>query len=370
MWRLGLMGENATLATAERLLEALDAASPNGRSSPPRSAEPGLAARERLSSRAVSRSIVLGLVGDSGTGKTTLARGLVRVLGEEHVSLHLRRRLPPLRPGAARPARRHAPRPAANHLDILAQHLTHLRRAEPVLKPVYDHGRGVFAPAVYLRPARFLIAEGLLNFHTETLRSAHEIRVFLAPQEELHRAWKVKRDCTRRGYTTSEALAEIDRRQDDARAYILPQRDHADIVVAFRAGGAGPGASRRRRHPPRHPPPPGPLALDRRRPGGPTLLEREHESLVRIPGDLDPEHAAALEESIWERISFANHLRIRRLGEFTVGYRPAALGLARARAADPPLPPGPRPGDDQHAVASRSEPRLATGTGADSALHH
>jgi phosphoribulokinase len=260
--------------------------------------------------------------------------------------------------------------PAANHLDILAQHLTHLRRAEPVLKPVYDHGRGRFAPAVYLRPARFLIAEGLLNFHTETLRSAHEIRVFLAPQEELHRAWKVKRDCTRRGYTTSQALAELDRRQDDARAYILPQREAADIVVAFRSDGGDDPAQLdvdvilrdTLPHPDLSP-------LTGGEPGGPTLLAREHEHLVRIPGDLDPQHAAALEESIWERISFANHLRIRRLGEFTVGTdlrRSDSLALVqlillyhlvRARAT---INTGPEPSR----VPTRGR------TGADSALHH
>ncbi len=216
-----------------------------------------------------------------------------------------------------------------------------------MLKPVYDHVHGTFAPPVYLRPARFLIAEGLLNFHTETLRSAHEIRVFLAPPEDLRRAWKVKRDCTRRGYTTSEALAELDRRQGDARAYIQPQRDHADIVVAFRPDrGRGPAhldadviLRDTLPHPDLSP-------LIDGSPDGPTLIEREHERMLRIPGDLDPEHAAALQEAVWERISFANHLRIRRLGELTVGtdlHRSDSAGPGPTAAA---LPPGPSAGDD------------------------
>ena len=268
----------------------------------------------------MTRSIVLGLVGDSGTGKTTLTRGLLRVLGAEHVS-HLSGDDYHRYERAQRAELGVTPLdPAANHIDILTQHLVHLRRFEPVLKPVYDHSSGTFAPATYLRPAPFLIAEGLLNFHTETLRSAHEIRVFLAPQEGLQRAWKVKRDCTRRGYTTSEALAELDRRHDDARAFILPQCDHADIVVAFRADrGKGPAhldadviLRNTLPHPDLSP-------LIDGSDGGPALIEREHERLLRIPGDLDPEHAAVLEEAIWERISFANHLRLRRLGELTVG---------------------------------------------------
>ncbi|MDX6224328.1 MAG: phosphoribulokinase, partial [Frankiales bacterium] len=161
------------------------------------------------------RAIVIGVVGDSGAGKTTLTRGLTRVIGDDHVT-HVsaddyhrydrrqRRELgvTPLHPDS-------------NHLDILTQHLIHLRRGEPVLKPVYGHRDGVFEPPTYVKPAKFLLMEGLLNYHTETLRSLHDVRVALAPPEELRRAWKLKRDCTRRGYTTDEVLAELDARQAD-----------------------------------------------------------------------------------------------------------------------------------------------------------
>jgi phosphoribulokinase len=44
------------------------------------------------------RPIVLGVVGDSAAGKTTITRGLVRILGENHVN-HIATddyRLPPL----------------------------------------------------------------------------------------------------------------------------------------------------------------------------------------------------------------------------------------------------------------------------------
>ena len=52
---------------------------------------------------------------------------------------------------------------------------------------------------------------------------------------------------------------------------------------------------------------------------GPHLERRERELLLRIPGDIDPDHAAVLEEAVWERMSFASHLRVRQLGEFTLG---------------------------------------------------
>jgi phosphoribulokinase len=306
------------------------------------------------------RAIVVGVVGDSGAGKTTITRGLTRVIGDAHVT-HVsaddyhrydrrqRRELgvTPLHPDS-------------NHLDILTQHMAHLRRGEPVLKPVYSHRTGEFEPPVYVRPAKFLLVEGLLNFHTETLRSLHDVRVALAPPEELRRAWKVKRDCTRRGYTTDEVLAELDARQADAEEYVQPQRRHADIVVAFsRKLDADLILRDSLPHPDLSPLLGG---------SGPALLKREREWLLRIPGDLDPAHAAELEEAVWERMSFASHLRITRLGEFTVGtdlHRSDSLALvqllilyhvvtARAALAIGGTPP-------------RADPRFPTG--ADSALH-
>ncbi len=306
------------------------------------------------------RAIVVGVVGDSGAGKTTITRGLTRVIGDAHVT-HVsaddyhrydrrqRRELgvTPLHPDS-------------NHLDILTQHIGHLRRGEPVLKPVYSHRTGEFEPPVYLRPAKFLLVEGLLNFHTETLRSLHDVRVALAPPEELRRAWTVKRDCTRRGYTTDEVLAELDARQADAEEYVQPQRRYADIVVAFsKSLDADLILRDTLPHPDLSP------LLDG---SGPALIKREREWLLRIPGNLDPGHAAELEEAVWERMSFASHLRIRRLGEFTVGtdlHRSDSLALVQllilyhvvtARAA---LSIGGSP--------PRADPRFPTG--ADSALH-
>jgi len=101
----------------------------------------------------MARPIILGIVGDSASGKTTLTRGLVRLLGQDQVSLmclddyHRFDR-------SQRPAMGITPlHPECNHMDIMAQHLALLRRGEPVLKPVYRHADGSFGPPVRLEPA-------------------------------------------------------------------------------------------------------------------------------------------------------------------------------------------------------------------------
>src|SRR5262249_23131105 len=152
------------------------------------------------------RPILLGIVGDSAAGKTTLTRGLVRILGEHrvtHVSAdhyhrydrkqRFDRGLTPLNP-------------ECNYMDILEQHLSHLRAGQAILKPVYRHQDGTFGACEYVQPAQFTIVEGLLGFHTTSMRGMYDVRIFLDPPEDLRRRWKVQRDCSRRGYTTDQVL--------------------------------------------------------------------------------------------------------------------------------------------------------------------
>lgn len=280
------------------------------------------------------RPVILGVVGDSASGKTTLSRGLVRVLGEDcvaHICTDDYHRFDRAQRAELGITPLH---PDANHLDIIAQDLVHLRAGEPILKPVYRHQDGTFGPATYVRPERFTIIEGLLGYHLPQMREVYDVRVFLAPPEELRRRWKVRRDCSRRGYTTDQVLAELDRREPDSEAFIRPQRRYADMVVSFLAASGDDDQvhldaelilSGGLPHPDLEP-----LVDDR--PDGLMLVQRGDERVLRIPGRIDPDQAAAIEEAIWKRMHFATHLRARRLGEFTVATdlrRSDALALVQ-----------------------------------------
>src|SRR5581483_2508078 len=98
---------------------------------------------------------------------------------------------------------------------------------------------GTFGPPDYFVPGRFLVTEGLLAFYNRDLCEMFDVRVYLDPPEELRRQWKVQRDCSRRGYTTDQVLAELDRREPDSETFIRPQRHGADIVVAFQPSANG-----------------------------------------------------------------------------------------------------------------------------------
>lgn len=179
------------------------------------------------------RPILLGLVGDSAAGKSTLSYGIAEILGREWVTIvcaddyhkYDRREraalgITPLHPDC-------------NYLDILELHLRQLRQGQPILKPVYDHSTGTFTRPEYVKPTPFVIVDGLLAFYRKTTRHCFDVKVYLDPPEDLRRVWKIRRDTTKRGYTVEQVLAELERREPDSQAFIRPQRRYADIVVQF-----------------------------------------------------------------------------------------------------------------------------------------
>ncbi len=267
-----------------------------------------------------TRPIVLGVVGDSAAGKTTITRGLVRILGEDNVN-HIATDDYHRYDRQQRAERGITPlHPDCNYIDIMTQHLVHVRNGEPIMKPVYQHSDGTFGAPEYVVPKRFAVIEGLLGYHTQELRDCYDVRVYLAPPEDLRRKWKVRRDCSRRGYTTDQVLEELDRREPDSAEFIRPQERRADLVVSFVPSESGDStmldAELVLREGLPHPDL-SPITGDGEQ--GITVTERRDERSLRIPSDIDSERAEEIEAIVWDRMHFATHLRTERLGEFTVG---------------------------------------------------
>ena len=285
------------------------------------------------------RPIMLGIVGDSGSARTTITRGLERLLGDDEVT-HLctddyhrydrkqraERNITPLHPDC-------------NYLDLLAQHLGLLRDNRPVLKPVYQHADGRFGPSVYVEPKRLVVAEGLLGFHTPELREMFDVRIYLDLPEELRRRWKLQRDCSTRGYSPGQVLAELDRREPDSAAFIRPQRDHADIVVAFQPSALGDrehlDVKLTLRDSLTHPDLSGVLADCEQ--DGFVLTESHGAQELYVPGRISSDRATLnraeqLAELIWWKMHLERPLQLRALGEFTIGtelHRSDSLALVQ-----------------------------------------
>jgi phosphoribulokinase len=307
------------------------------------------------------RPIVLGIVGDSAAGKTTITRGLTRLLGPERVThvcsddYHKYDRIERARMNIT------PLHPECNFLDILELHLERAHYGQAMLKPVYDHRTGSLVRPEYVTPREFVIVEGLLGFHTLAMRQFYDVKVFLDPPEDLRHLWKIKRDTAKRGYTAEQVLAELERRESDSRDFIRPQREFADIVVRF-SPSAGLEGDQADSHlnvrlvlRPTIPHPDLTYLVDRdhRESGVRLSLGRDSGrpvDFLEVDGNVSREHAAELEDTIWKHLPDLRPLSADQFGDYNDGSDlrhsdPLALTqllityhLLRAYSKDAPMP--------------------------------
>ncbi|MDH5411330.1 MAG: phosphoribulokinase, partial [Alphaproteobacteria bacterium] len=165
--------------------------------------------------RRVDRPIILGIVGDSAAGKTTLTAGIAHILGPERVvtictdDYHRYSREERAQNGIS------ALDPRGNYIDILEQHIKQLRDGHPILKPVYNHHHGTLDAPEYITPKEYIILEGLLGYSTRAMRDCYDVKVYLEPIEALRVKWKIQRDTGKRGYTEAQVVDSLQRRAHD-----------------------------------------------------------------------------------------------------------------------------------------------------------
>jgi len=174
---------------------------------------------------------IIGVAGDSGSGKTTFTRAIRAISGKDLISTittddyHRYDRQERKDLGVTPLI------PEANRFDLLEEHLFDLKAGRSIQKPVYNHDNGQFDPPVPFHPTKILIVEGLHPFITERLRDLIDFKLYVDPDPDVKRAWKIKRDVEQRGYSPEAVLAEMEVRRPDYERYVEPQRRFADAVI-------------------------------------------------------------------------------------------------------------------------------------------
>lgn len=183
--------------------------------------------------------LMLGLIGASGAGKTTLTRGIIRLLGAQGVTLiSLDDYLRYSRAERATLGLTDAD-PAATDLERMAADLAALRRCQTIDKPIYDHVTGAPRGSERVAPTGLVIAYGALTLTPPVQAELFDLTVYLDPHPDLYWRWREERDVKQRGYTVEQVRAAWPARERDIQRYIVPQRPLADVVLRFGPGTDG-----------------------------------------------------------------------------------------------------------------------------------
>jgi uridine kinase/putative flippase GtrA len=180
-----------------------------------------------------SRSFVVAIAGDSGSGKTTVASilealftsgRLTTICGDD---MH---RWPRGHHGWLEFTHLN---PKGNELHLELQYLKALRQNKIIQRRHYDHQTGKFTSPVAVKPRSVIVLEGLHPYFLQPARDLADLKIFLKPDKNLLLHWKIRRDMESRGYTREQVLATYDARRLDAQAYVDVQERFADLIISL-----------------------------------------------------------------------------------------------------------------------------------------
>lgn len=242
-WQVGSGGEVAGLTWLEQYLRfsGNSLASYEGLTKTALIAAGGLACYRLLANalrandnwRISRRQFAIGIAGDSGAGKTTLADGLESLFGVENTATiqgddyHNRDRAKSIWHYVT-----HLD-PRANNLGAMTEDTLNLLRWIDIHTPHYDHSTGRFTAPRRIVPRDVVVVAGLHALLTPALRNRYDVSLFLEMDEALRTQLKVDRDTIKRNKLEPDVRASILKRMDDYQRFIVPQRHFADVVFTL-----------------------------------------------------------------------------------------------------------------------------------------
>jgi uridine kinase len=189
-----------------------------------------------------SKPFAIAIAGGSGSGKTSLTRALLAVLGPERCCV--------LDHDSYYKDLSHQPAPvrAATNFDhpnsldnaLIAEHIRGLLAGQKIQRPRYDfatHTRLPTTEPVEARPV--VICEGILLLAVPELRRSFDVRIYIDTPADVRALRRLQRDIDERGRTVGSVIQQyFETVRPMHEQYVEPARRTADVVLDWRQTAA------------------------------------------------------------------------------------------------------------------------------------
>jgi uridine kinase len=179
--------------------------------------------------------MVIGISGGSGSGKTTFAQKLLRVIGVERAAILAQDYYYRDQHDAFQrdPLSVNFDHPDVIEFELMTQHLKALKAGKGVECPQYDfvtHSRK--SNKLLLEPRPVILVEGILIFHPKELLDQLDMSFFMEAPEELRLKRRIDRDEKERGRSAEETREQFMRQVKPMHdQFIEPTKILATYVV-------------------------------------------------------------------------------------------------------------------------------------------
>jgi uridine kinase len=180
-----------------------------------------------------SAPLVVGVGGCSGSGKTSVARELARILSGTHFPLdHYYRDLSHLPPEQR--SQQDFDDPEMLQSDLLAIHIGELAKGQAIDRPLYDfstHCR-VINQTERIKPGCVLVVDGIFALHYDGLRPFYDLAIYVDTPDDICFTRRLARDVRERGRSPeSVATQYAETVRPMAEKYVRPSAQHAGLVL-------------------------------------------------------------------------------------------------------------------------------------------
>ena len=180
------------------------------------------------------KTMVIGIAGGTGSGKTTLTKRLKDTFGND-VSVVYHDNYYKAHPNMTYEERAalNYDHPDAFDTELMVEDLRQLCEGKTIHCPVYDytiHNRS--DQTVEVRPAKVVIVEGILIFADKALRDLMDIKIFVDTDADVRILRRILRDVKERGRSLDSVIEQyLTTVKPMHEQFVQPSRQYADIVV-------------------------------------------------------------------------------------------------------------------------------------------
>ncbi len=180
-------------------------------------------------------TILIGIAGGTGSGKTTLANELINSFGQDEVSIlrhdnYYKRHDDMCYEERSKLNYDH---PDAFDTELLCEHIRELKAGRSIQMPVYDysvHNRS--EETIEVRPAPVIILEGILIFAETSLCELMDIKVFVDTDADVRILRRIVRDVKERGRSLDSVISQyLTTVKPMHEQFVEPSKRRADIII-------------------------------------------------------------------------------------------------------------------------------------------
>ena len=182
----------------------------------------------------MSKVMVIGIAGGTGSGKTTITRKLIqRFPGEVSVINHDNYYKAHHDMPYEQRCKLNYDHPDAFDTQLLINDLRKLKAGQNVICPVYDytiHDRS--DKTILIKPAKVIIVEGILIFADKALCGEMHIKIFVDADADVRILRRIVRDVRDRGRSLESVISQyLTTVKPMHEQFVEPSKRNADIII-------------------------------------------------------------------------------------------------------------------------------------------